>query len=100
MWQEIPLTLNSSVWFKVDKDEHPKMPIPNDLRDMGFYLFAFEDSSLGRRLLWASNGENGTSKPALPSSFSLLTEMLFPQLDLVSVDLGYPLKNCPGQLRS
>jgi hypothetical protein len=63
------LIFDSSVWFKVDEHEHPKLPIPNDLRDMGFYLFAFEDSSLGHRLLWATNGENGTSKPALRCLF-------------------------------
>jgi hypothetical protein len=65
--QNISLTFDALVWFKIDEKDHPEMPIPDDLRDRELYLFAFEDHSLGHRLLWASKGENGTSKSPLVS---------------------------------
>ncbi|KIM27239.1 hypothetical protein M408DRAFT_330146 [Serendipita vermifera MAFF 305830] len=55
-----PLQRYVTVWFKLDEEKFLNLPIPKEVRGLDCCFYAFEDSSLGGRLLWASNGENGT----------------------------------------
>ncbi|PVF92500.1 hypothetical protein CPB86DRAFT_841373 [Serendipita vermifera] len=55
-----PLQRYITVWFQLTDEQMASLPIPPHLRDMGFYMYAFEDSSLGNKLAWASRGEGNT----------------------------------------
>ena len=86
----------------MDADDHPKLPIPDNMRDMELYLFAFEAHVLGHRLLWASKGDHGASMSLFHHIAAHETDkkLSLSQLDSVLADLAYPLRRFPGRPRN